>query len=377
MAEKTVLKQTKNAFKFIGNVTRVDKEGAFKEAVAPKGKMQGHTYRSLRFGVKTSETNEMTVQMYDFEPKEVFLWSTEKKKKDKSYKGDRIPYEQWLEEKQQWADNGFAVLQTNIGLEKGEDGKLVRQGLPSYITSEKLFEGLDNGDTVVVEGEIRYSTWTNPEGKVIPQKTFTIRRLSKIKDVDFHDDKFEEITFFEQEMVFVDAVEEKKEKKVFVTGRTIDYKGGFHDSQFVVPYADADGNVDEGMKKLADAFRTKFKFGDLLKVFGDAVNRVITVEAEDDDSSEEEDFLLSLGGKAKPKHAQGYAVRNYVSEMQITGIEVWDKKMYKESDFVVDNLVDEKSQNKLDTEDFGGKSKKNTNPFDTNEDEIDEEDLPF
>lgn len=375
--EKVQLKQTRNLFKFIGQVTRIDKENAYKEDVAQKGKMEGHTYRSLRFGVKTSETNDMTVSMYDFEPTEVFLWSSEKKKADKAYKGDRIPYEQWLQEKDEWNENGYTVLQSNIGLTQGEDGKLERHGLPSFIASEKLFNGLDNGDTVVIEGTIRYSVWTNPEGKEIPQKTFTIQRLSKIKDVDFHDEKFEEVTFFEQEMIFVDAVEEKKDLKVFVTGRTIDYKGNFHDTQFVIPYGDADGLVDQDMKKLADAFRTKFKFGDFLKVFGDAVNRVITAVVENNEKSEEEDLLASLGGRSKPTHAQQYTAKNYVNEMQITGIEVWEKKMYTEADFVLDELVEEKKKPVADENDFGGKSKKDTNPFDTDAEDIDDEDLPF
>ena len=88
--EKKDLVQTKNSFKFIGKVTRIEKDGAFKEETATKGKNEGKTYRSLRFGVKTSETNDMTVQMYDFEPTEIFLWNSDKKKKDANYKGDRV-----------------------------------------------------------------------------------------------------------------------------------------------------------------------------------------------------------------------------------------------------------------------------------------------
>lgn len=372
--KKTELQQTKNAFKFIGKVTRVEKDGAYKEAVAEKGKMQGHTYRSLRFGVKTSETNDMTVNMYDFEPTEVFLWNSEKRKKDPSYKGEKIPYSKWQTDKVELGDKGYAVLQTNVALEKDEEGKLIRKGLPSFVASEVIHEGIDNGDTVVIEGDIRYSNWEK-DGKLIPQKTFTIKKISKIKDIDFHDEKFEEVTYFEQEMVFVDAEEDKKEKKVYVTGRTIDYKKNFHDSQFVVDYSDGEDGVDSGMKKLADAFTKKFAFGDFLNVFGDAVNRVI-VEESDEEMDEEEDLLSQLGGRSKPKHTQSYVTKNYVNEMQITGIEVWDKKMYKETDFEIDELVQKESSNKLDSEDFGGKSKKNSNPFEET-DEDNDEDLPF
>lgn len=376
MTQATELQQTKNSFKFIGQVLRVDKDGAFKEEEAKKGKMKGETYRSLRFGVRTSENNEMTVQMYDFEPKEVFLWSTEKRKADSSYKGTRIPYEQWLEEKDKWKDDGYTVLQTNVGIVKDDDGKLITQGLPGFVASDLIFNGIDNGDTVAIEGDIRYSVWINPQDVAVAQKTFTIKRLYKIKDIDFHDEKFEEVTYFEQEMVFVDAVDEKAEKKVYVTGRTIDYKKNFHDSQFVISYGneEAEDGIDKDLKKMADAFTKKFGFGDVINVFGDAVNRAVVVEQEDE-SSEEEDLLASLGGKSKPKHTQRWANKSYISEMQITGIDVWDKKVYKESDFVVDNLVEKKVE--ADDNDFGGKSKKNPSPFTENAIEIDEDDLPF
>lgn len=377
MAKQTELQQTKNSFKFIGHVTRVDKENAFKQETATRGKREGDTYRSLRFGVKTSETNDMTVSMYDFEPTEVFLWNSEKRKANQNYKGERMPFEEWQEKQDQLSKDGYAVLQARVGLTHDDNGKIVTKGLPGFVASEKIFQGIDNGDSVVVEGDIRYSRYTNQQGKEVEQKTFTIKRLVKLKDVDFHDEKFEEVTYFEQEMVFVDAVAEKKEKKVYVTGRTIDYNKNFHDSQFVIDYSDGADGTDEGMVKLAGAFTKKFSFGDVLNVFGNAVNRVIVAEVEEE-VSEEEDLLASLGGKAKPKHTQSWATRTYLNEMQITGVDAWDKKVYKETDFVVDELVDNKDTKKKtdDDMDFGGKAKKDSNPFDESDDD-DSDDLPF
>lgn len=376
--EKTPLQETKGSFKFIGKVSRIDSEYAFKQAEAERGKRQGDTYRSLRFGVKTSDTNEMTASMYDFEPTEVFLWNSKKKKEDNTYKGERVSFEEWLDNQDAYREEGTTPIQTHVGLHQKEDGKMDIKGMPGFVASKEIFDGFDNGDSVVVSGNVRFSSYENQNGKVIEQTTFGIERIVRIKDIDFEDEKFEEVTYFEQQMVFVDAVAEKKEQKVYVTGRTIDYHKNFHDSEFIVDYSDGEGGTDDGMVKLATAFTKKFAFGDVLTVFGDAINRVI-IEENEEEEDEPEDLLASLGGKSKPKHAQNYVSKSYVNEMQITGVEAWDKKVYKETDFEVDELVDKKSSKKDDTEDFGGKKKKDTNPFDDDSGkiEISDDDLPF
>lgn len=370
----TELKQTKNSFKFIGKVTRIDKDGAYKQEEMTKGKMEGKTYRSLRFGVKTSETNDMTVQMFDFEPEEVFLWNSDKRKANSNYKGEKVAFDKWFKNQDKYRDGGYAVLQTRIGLTYDADEKLVSKGLPSFVASKDVYNNLDNGDYVAVEGDMRYSEYTNKDGKVIPQTNFTIKKVHRIKALDFLAEDFEEITFFEQEMVFVDADLVKEDKKVYVTGRTIDYKKNFHDSQFVVDYSDGNGGTDAGMVKLADAFVKKIQFGDVINVFGDAVNRVIVAEVEGEEE-EQDDLYASLGGKAKPSHSQPFTAKTYINEMQITGIDAWDKKVYKEEDFVSNDLIEK--ENDL-TDELGGKKKSTKpNPFDIGEDEINEDDLPF
>lgn len=364
------LEETKGAFKVIGKVTRIDKDGAYKEEQAEKGKRVGETFRSLRFGVKTSETNEITVSMFDYEPEEVFLWNSEKRKEDENYKGEKIPFDKWENQQEELREQGFAVLQTRVGVTYKEDGKIDSKGLPSFVASEMIFNNIDNGDSVIIEGTIRYSTYQDREGKTKEQKTYKIEKLHKIKDVDFEDEKFEEVSYFEQKMVFVGVDVDKREGKAYVTGRIIDYYGKFQDSQFIVNMNDADGKEDEGMKKLADTLSKKVKFGDVINVFGDTINRVVIEEAED---TEEKDPFAEFGGKSKPKHAQTYTNRTYINEMSIYGVDAWDKGVYKEEDFIVDELVEDAKENPF-ADEFGGKGKKN--PFDS-DGEISEDDLPF
>ncbi|MER2007465.1 MAG: hypothetical protein ABS939_08425 [Psychrobacillus sp.] len=374
----TDLKQTKNSFKVIGKVTRIDKDGAYKEEVMnkPSSKRHGETYRSLRFGVQTSDTNTITVQMFDYEPTEVFLWNSEKRKKDQSYKGDRVPFAQWEANQDSYREQGYAVLQTRVGLTYGEDGKLQSQGLPSFVAQQEIYNHLDNGDSVVVEGEIRYSTYENREGKEVEQKSYNIKKVIKLKkDVDFEDEKFEEVTYFEQELVFVGADIDKKEGKAYVTGRVINYDKTFHDTQLVVNFKNESGEgFDAGMVKLAEAFAKRFKFGDVINVFGDTLNRVILSEEEapEDDSA---DLFAEFGGKKKPKHAESFVSRTYVQELTIHGVDAWDKGVYGEDDFVKEELIEKDNPF---ADELGGKSKKKNNPFDIGEDNgIGEDDLPF
>src|SRR5690606_27960973 len=161
MSDKKKLKETKGKFKVIGKVSRIDRDGAFKEDTMnkPDTKNHGRLYRSLRFGVKTSPTNEITVGTFDYEPEEVFLWNSDKKKEDEKYKGDRGPYGKWLEQQDELREQGYAVLQSRIGLTYGDDGKLETKGVPRYVASKEIYNSLDNGDSVVVEGTIRYSKY--------------------------------------------------------------------------------------------------------------------------------------------------------------------------------------------------------------------------
>lgn len=367
------LKQTKNSFKLVGIATRLDKDNAFKEEVTNKvgSKRNGETYRSLRFGVKTSDTNEITVQMFDYEPTEVYLWDSKEKKTVK------VPFEQWKENSEYYREQGLAMLSTRVGLEYGEDGKLKTKGLHSFEASEEIFDSITNGDSIAIEGDIRYSTYKNREDKEVEQKTYTIKKLFKLKKpVDFDAENFEEVTYFEQEMVFVGADVDKTEGKAYVTGRVIDYAKKFHDTQFVVNFKNEDGTgYDSGMVKLAEAFAKRFKFGDVINVFGDTFNRAIVSEVEDEGESED-DLFAEFGGKKKPKHTQSYVQRNYVQEMSINGVDAWDKKVYVEDDFVSEELLEK--ENPFQDE-LGGKTKKKgKNPFETDDaDDISTEDLPF
>src|SRR5690606_38682488 len=191
-------------------------------------------------------------------------------------------------------DQGYVVLQSRIGLDYDEKGKLKTKGVPRFVASKEIYESLNNGDSVVVEGTIRYSKYKNRNDEIVEQKNYTIEKLFRIKDIDFEAEDFEEVSYFEQEMVFVDANLDKQEKKAYITGRIIDYMGNFEDTQFVVNFANEKGKVDPDMLNLTEAMSKKMKFGDVINVFGDVVNRVVVEDVEDDINDDEDDLLAQL-----------------------------------------------------------------------------------
>jgi single-stranded DNA-binding protein len=375
MAKDKVLQQTKGTFKLIGLATRLDKDGAYKEDTITSGVHEGKEYRSLRFGVKTSDTNEIFVGMFDFEPEKIFLWNKKKKQDNPDYKGDYIAYGDYLEKKETLKEEGYTVLQARVGLTHDDKGKVKSESMPSYDASEVVYENLNNGDHVLVEGELRYSSYTNRDGKEVEKTDYTVKKVIKLaKEFDPESDGFEEITYFEQEFVFVDAQKDAKEGKLYVTGRTIDYKERFHDSQFVINYKDGEGKNDPDMVKLATAFSNKVKFGDLVTVYGDTLNRAVLREVEQEEE-ETDDLFKDFGGRSKPKHAEKFTATDYITEMSILGVDSLHAGLYTEDQFIKDDLIEDESSA---ASEFGGKSKKKTDsPFDDDGDDIEDDDLPF
>lgn len=373
------LQQTRGTFKLSGKVKRIDNDKAYKQGEGKYGKNEGVPSRSLNFVVQTSENNEVKVGAFSYEPKEVFLWNTDLAKKakedGKKYKGLRVPYDEWLETREELAEEGFTVLQSRVGLDYDEDGKLITESLPLYLTLDKLYKNLENGDDIHVEGDIRHSTFETQDGKTIHQTQYSLTRVFRsAKPIDFDAEDFEERAYFEDEIVYVGADKHPSTReKLVITGRTIDYHQNFLDNEYII-----DATEDKSMGTFGNNIKKRFKFGDKVTVYGKIVNRVEIEEVEETEDS----FLASLGGKSKPSHAQKWGVRNYVQEMSIEGVDDYTSQYYTEEDFASGGFIDDETEEKEDlNSQLGGKKRKtevDDDPFaDNNKIEIEEDDLPF
>lgn len=377
------LEQTRGSFKLKGLVKGIDRDNAYEEGVRPDGKYAGTTYRKLNIGLQTEPSNQVRLGLFSYEPEEVFMWNSAKKKKNKDYKGERVPFDEYLNKKEVLKENGTAVLQSRVGVEYDEKGKLQSEGLTSFEASEMIYDNIDNDDGAFIEGQISYSSFKNQSGDDVTGTNYNIDKFFKAKGpFDLDDEEYDVQNYYEQQFVYIDSMIDKANKKLLVTGRVIDYRKNTIDTTFVVNYGD-----DPDMGKLAKNINKKFKFGDLMTVYGEILNQTIETEVEDE---EDDDVLSSLGGKAKPSYATRANV-SYNREMTIDGVSQWEKGFYSVEDFEENGLVvEEKESKKKDdlTNELGGKSKKKQedpfddgdseeDPFADSDDDSDDDSMPF
>lgn len=375
------LVQTKNSFKAVGKVANIDKAYAYYEGVVGEGKKnEGKEIRSIKFSVKTSDANMVQVQMMGVEPEEVLMWNSDDAKKarskNKKYNGRRVPFEDWLDNEDEYKEEGYVVLESRVGLERDEKGKVHSKGVPSFVAVEQIHETLDNGDSVLIEGNISYSTYEDKNNKTVLNKNFNIRKIILIDDVDFEEEGFEEVSYFEQEVIVVEAELDKDEKRTTITGRHINYNQTWIDLEYIVDYSDG----DKDLEKLAKSLSSVVKEGDKITLLGEILNKKVVVSnTEESEEDEDDDVMSILGGKSRPKGMEKNVMQTFVSEMRVFGVEDWEEGKYDlEEDFEVEEVVVSNKTKKDKSSKLGGKSKK-PNPFDDEDedDDEDDEDLPF
>lgn len=343
---KSKLTQTKSNFTLKGIVDGVSKGNAFRSGEVGKGKNKGKATQALSFWVQTSKQNKVRVELFGMEPDFVYFSKDGKTEKGEKRETKQIPYSQ-----RNKAIEGFSLIGINVGLEKDDNGKNITKTFVDYDAAEYIYENLNDGDSVFINGQVTISEYTNKEGKTSVQVKYSIRKLYlESKPIDFDAEGFVETNAFEQEIVIVDAEEDKKEGIIIVTGRVINYGDKFCDTQFIVR---PDGN--EKIAKMGKAF-LKAKFGDFIKVAGNIINRAEVEEAEEDTDN-------PFAGE-KPEGLKGQ-ITTYTSELRITNGEGYEKEKYSEEDFEIEELVDQDM-------DFSG-DKGNGDKME----DISDDDLPF
>ncbi|MBX6362191.1 MAG: hypothetical protein IRZ03_19235 [Acidobacterium ailaaui] len=299
MAEEKKLEQTKHSFKLRGVITRLDSSNAVKT-----GETGNHKpYKRLSFGVKTSELNEIFVELFGMEKDKVFAYN---QKEQKSLQLD------W--NKRHNVPEGYQII--GVRVNPGEESEA--EYLTEMDAVEKILENFKDGDSVYIGGDLVINAYTNNNGDKIKSIRYQIRSISKLKnDLDFDSENFKETNAFESTIVYING--EKADNEFVITGRHISHDETFEDYTYVVDL--------NKFKKLASNIKKNLKFGDVIKLKGHCWNHVITEELDDTDDGDD------WGGE-DPNGID--VITRHEAKLEVTNVDTksWVKGKYKEEDFL-------------------------------------------
>jgi hypothetical protein len=322
------LKETKGKWKANGIVVGLDRDNAYAEGVS---KNTGRNWKRLRFGVQTSPTNTVYLELMGSEKE--FVMGYNRNGED----GKKTQRFTWGERDS--LPEGFHLLGVNVKLEEGLDGKLIQETFTEIEAVEYIYNNLADGDSVYVNGKLEFSQYENREGQMVDQTKFIIQGIGKTRepiDFDIPYDKdtkkgFLEVSEFEQDVVIVDpkAIILKKEQQLVMATYYIGYGEKFFPAQFVIR--------TDTHSKLAGNVAKNLKFGDVIKVYGKIVNQRIEKEVEGGNVAD--DWGSDVNGVSPS------ITYETLTELRVTGVdnsaEGWRKKVYKEEDFVLEEAVEE------------------------------------
>ena len=133
--KEKILEQTISTFRGVGIVTGVDRDNFYNTGIVEKGKNEGKEYRSLRFGVRTSPNQTIYVQMFGMEPDTVYVYD------NKTKKGEQVPYEEFLEKEEAWAEEGKITFDSSVNLDS-TDKKAPKSHMPKFDNIDLIYDKL-------------------------------------------------------------------------------------------------------------------------------------------------------------------------------------------------------------------------------------------
>jgi hypothetical protein len=218
------LRLTQGTFQLAGIVTGVQSNNFYVEKDIPNSK---NKVRTANFGVKydvyrdpnikgyvdttIGKTVYPTVQGFT---RDVVYFS---KKTDNKTETKSIPWAQRLEFASQNPD--WRVIGVNVGLEKGEDGRNIKEYLTEFDAAKTIKDKLKDDMSVFVRGNLEFRSYTNKQGETKRFTNFAANQISLCADVDFEEEGFEAKNNFEQEIVYTSIEKETEDDKP--TGRFI------------------------------------------------------------------------------------------------------------------------------------------------------------
>jgi hypothetical protein len=215
------LRLTQGTFQLAGTVTGVQNNNFYVEKDIPNSK---NKVRTANFGVKydvfrDGENVDLTIGKTIYPTVQGFTRDVvyfSKKTNDKT-ETKSVPWAQRLE----FAKNNpdWRVIGVNVGLEKGEDGKNIKEYLTEFDAAKTLKDKLKGDESVFVRGNLEFRSYINKDGEIKRFTNFAANQVSLCADVDFTEEGFEAKNNFEQEIVYTGIEKETENDKL--TGRFI------------------------------------------------------------------------------------------------------------------------------------------------------------
>lgn len=293
------LLMTEGQFKVRGLVTGTKKNDKFFQQ---KTQRNGFERNTVSFGVKTSEDNEVYVQISDSEKEDAYF------SKPSAVKGEKSEVKKisWGQRKN-FKEEGFSPIGISVGLEKDENNKNIIKNMFDYDAAEYLSKKIEDDIPVMIVGELDFSSSEGENGKTRYKKL----KIKKIYNslVDFSKEDFKEESHFKQKCLFIDITQAQKDGKPdtedprwIVKAKIVTYKT-LEDIEFVIRN-----------KTLASNFKKHLKAYNRISVHGKINNRRMAEEIE---NTSVDDW----GGEADPF--------NYINsprkfEFEIIGIDTKD-----------------------------------------------------
>lgn len=281
------LQQTKSSFRIRGVIQGKDnptRRNGYREGVVKNGASAGKPYRSIRFLVQTAPDNKIPVEMFGM-VRDTANWYNRQLQDNK-----KVPWEQRYNE----PPAGYELIK------------------PEFDQIQEINENFKDGDSVVVVGEIRFSTYEGQDGNIRQQKTYSIKNIyESTEDVDFENENFIEDNEFGLDIIVNDVMKVPQDEKTVISFYTVDYRGDFYPGQGEILHS----NVSNGFLRNI----SRMKFGDFMRVNGIIHNRVIEEEIEIDDDW----------------GTQESTAQQFYNALEITGVDPTTimKKMYSQEDF--------------------------------------------
>ncbi len=263
------LPETKGVFQLKGVITGTEKESFYKEIKTKRDKPM----RMVNFGVTYIEGSTLYLNMQGMEQENVYF---SKKAEKKGEKGDTVKVP-WVE-RFSYNREGYKLIGKNIGVKKkvDADGKTIndKKILTEFDACKELHEGLKDGASVFIKGNLNYSSYEDDNGNKRVSTKLIPNQISLCSDIHFNDEKFNRQNDFNQVIVFMGISKEddsEKDAGCFLVAAKIITYSTIEDVEFII--------TDQ---KLAGMFKKHLKPYNAIKVSGHMVSSIQTEKAEDE-----------------------------------------------------------------------------------------------